>query len=459
MAIDKGEIMNDTIVALATPAGKSGVAVIRISGDGVLRAAHFLGIKRKLKPRMAHYVELKHPINSATIDKIIAIYFAAPNSFTGEDVLELHCHGSKSIIQEVIQLLISSDFVRHANAGEFTRRAVENGKMDLLQAEALADLINAETVAQRDLALRQMGSEVSNKFQQLEQAIINARAFTEVHLDFPDDDIDDDIQEQINAKIDDCLEQVQLLLSTADAGRAIRDGIKVAIIGVPNAGKSTLLNVIAQKRVAITSDVAGTTRDAISHYCEIDGIIYCFIDTAGLRESQDEIEAEGILIAKETIFSADILFCVMDLTQDLHQQFEQLKEIVSRETILVGNKIDLLSSELLDLQKKTINDLEIVSRETIFISANDAQTEEVIKKTLQKRKNIVANDAIYVTRERHVFHLNEACDHLMHAKNEVNMVLKAQFLIYACNEVGMILGKVNIEQVLDALFFNFCIGK
>jgi tRNA modification GTPase len=451
--------MTDTIVALATPAGKSGVAVIRLSGSQVLQVAKYLGINRKLTPRMAHYVELKNPKNDTIIDKIIAIYFAAPNSFTGEDVLELHCHGSKAIIQEIIQVLLATDFVRHANAGEFTRRAVENGKMDLLQAEALADLINAETFAQRDLALRQMGSEVSSKFQELEQAIINARAFTEVHLDFPDDDIPSNIQEQINERIDDCVVQIQSLLATAKAGKAIRDGIKVVIAGVPNAGKSTLLNVMAEKKVAITSEMAGTTRDAISYYAEINNIMYHFVDTAGLRETTDEIESQGIIITKENVFDADIVFLVIDLTQELPQQFEQLKEIVSRETILIANKADLLSEELLQSQKNHIDDLCIVSRETIFISAKQIDAKAIIKNILQNHKNIVANNAIYVTRERHVIHLDAALQNLVMAQIELDMILKAQYLIYACNEVGMILGKINVEQVLDALFFNFCIGK
>jgi tRNA modification GTPase len=447
--------MSETIFALATPNGKSGVAVIRISGENTLAVSDFLGIRSALKPRYAHYVELKNPANGRLIDQAIVIYFPAPHSFTGENVLEIHCHGSKAVITELTELLLNSDLLRYAEAGEFTRRALENNKMDLIQAEALIDLIDAETIAQRDLALRQMGGEVSLKFERLENAIIEARAFAEVHLDFPDDDIPNDIIMQLNAKIMNCDEQINELLVGAKVGKAIRDGIKVAIIGAPNVGKSTLLNAIAGQKVAITSDVAGTTRDAIAHYKEIAGVMYCFYDTAGLRESGDAIEAEGVLIAKELAEQADLLLAVIDGSLDLRAQIEHLEQNVSRETILIVNKSDLLR----DPESEVQNIKENVSRETFLVSAINADQAQEKILSLISQKNMMNNAQIYVTRERQIKHLQDASQNIILAMNSEDLIIKAQYLIYACDAAAGILGKIDVERVLDALFSNFCIGK
>jgi tRNA modification GTPase len=444
--------MSETIFALATPNGKSGVAIIRISGENTLQIAKFLGVNKQLKPRYAHYVSLQNPKTGRLVDNVLMLYFAAPHSFTGEDVLEIHCHGSKAVIAELTELLLDSQLLRYAEAGEFTRRALENGKMDLVQAEGLIDLIDAETIVQRDLALRQMGGEVSRKFEELETSIIEARAFAEVHLDFPEDDIPHDVADLLNEKIAKCQIQISDLLKGARVAKAVRDGITVAIVGVPNVGKSTLINAVAGKKIAITSTVAGTTRDAISHYMEIDGIMYCICDTAGLRSSEDFIEVEGIEIAKDLAARADIVLSVIDCSQDVEYQLKYLNEIVSRETILIINKVDLNDSN---------NDLffDNVSRETILISAlNEDDTRSKIFACLSA-KNMINNSQIYVTKERQINHLREAEQNILQAMNADDLIIKAQYLIYACNEVAAILGRIDIEKILDVLFANFCIGK
>jgi tRNA modification GTPase len=449
---------SETIFALATPAGKSGVAIIRISGARALEVATILGVTPPLIPRKAHYCALLHPTTQQPIDHALLLYFPAPHSFTGEDIVEIQCHGSKAVIHTLTTILLESSVVRYAEAGEFTKRALENGKMDLLQAEALIDLINAETDAQRHLALRHMEGDASHYYNILEEAIIEVRAFTEAHIDFPEDDIPLDIDEQINEKLNDCIKQVHMLLSTAKAGRAIREGVQVAIIGLPNAGKSTLLNSIAEKRVAITSSEAGTTRDAISYYKDINGIMFCFTDTAGLRDTNNAIEKEGIAIAKDIISNADYILCIFDISEDLSFQWNKMKEIVSRETIWIGNKIDVLSMDELEHKKHWML-RHNVSRETIYVSAKEGVGVNQLLHTLSSQSHGLDGAPIFVTRERHIIHLTQALAHLEDAKNEMTIVLKAQHLIYASAEIGSILGKIDVEKILDKLFSSFCIGK
>jgi tRNA modification GTPase len=447
--------MNETIVALATPLGKSGVAVIRISGVAALQSVKALGVTRPLTPRKAQYVKLSHHVTEEVIDYGLVLYFAAPHSFTGEDVVEIQCHGSRAVIREIIDVLLSCEGIRYAEAGEFTRRALEKGKMDLVQVEALMDLIESETPLQKTLALRQLGGEISSQYDTLERLLIEARAFCEVFIDFPDDDLPDTMDAQINEKITACRDHIMKLLSTARAGQQIREGTQVAIVGVPNAGKSTLINAIAGRQVAITSPIEGTTRDAIEHYKDIDGIPYRFFDTAGLREAEDEIERQGVAIAKRLSDESDVTLCLLDATQSIPEQLRAIDENVSRETIWVLNKCDAVN----DLPKVTSEIAQNVSRETFCISAKDGAGVKELLTALSARREPIATDAIFVTRERHVAHLRRAFIELEKSTTEYDLVLKSEYLIQACREVGYILGKIHIERVLDVLFSSFCIGK
>jgi tRNA modification GTPase len=438
--------MNDTIVALATSAGKSGVAVLRISGEFALNTLVALGVHRLPTPRMAHYVTLKNT-DGTVIDHALVLYFPAPHSFTGEDIVEIQCHGSRAVIQELLSVLLSVTGIRYAEAGEFSRRALENGKMDLVQVEALMDLIHAETSQQKALAIHQLSGNMSHHYDVLERALIEARAFCEVFIDFPDDDLPDDMDHQINEKIDACIMTIQTFLNSATSGQQIREGVQVAIIGMPNAGKSTLINAIAGRQVAITSPIQGTTRDAIELYKDIDGVPYRFFDTAGIRETEDLIESQGVEIAKTMAREADIALMVLDGTEPIKGQLVQLSEIVSRETIWVVNKCDM----------KTVQ--QNVSRETFFISAKTGEGLVGLLQAIAAKQGHVACDAIYVTRERHAAHLRDAMKELYFATHTYDLVLKAEHLIQACNAVGYIVGKIHIERVLDALFSSFCIGK
>ncbi len=440
-----------TIFALATPPGKSGVAVIRISGENALDALSVFHISLKPKPRYAHYVALKHTHTLDVIDNILLLYFPAPYSFTGTDVIELHCHGSKAVIQMITELLSQHSSFRYALAGEFTRQAVEHNKLDLLQAEGIADLIDAETFQQSNQALHQLNGDMTNEYQELYSSLIEARSYCEAFLDFPDDDLPDSLNEDINHKISKCIVNLGLVLSTAERGKHIRQGVQIAIMGAPNAGKSTLINTLAERKIAITSPIAGTTRDAIELYIDIGGLPYRFFDTAGLRDTEDTIESEGIYIANEIASQSDLVLYIIDVSQDLAPQAEQMQRIVSRETICIMNKIDTI--------EKTDNLDQIVSRETIFISANEIVSRETILQTLSKKFSYNVTRPASATRQRHVFYLESAQDHLYASLEENDLVLKAQNLIYAANSIEYIIGKIDIEQVLDELFASFCIGK
>jgi tRNA modification GTPase len=446
--------MSDTIIALATPMGKSGVAVLRLSGDKALDVVRTMGIAKPLPPRQAVLSPLWNPESGEQIDTVLAFYFPAPRSFTGEDVVEIHCHGSRAVIREILSVALAHTGVRHATAGEFSRRVLENGKMDLVQVEALMDLIESETAGQKSLALRQLGGDISHGYAVLRERIIEVRAFCEVFIDFPDDDLPHDMDAQINEKIEACAAYITQLLTTAKTGRQRRDGVQVAIVGVPNAGKSTLINAIAGRQVAITSPIAGTTRDAIELYQDIGGIPYRFFDTAGLRETNDSIEQQGVAIALRHAEEADAVIIVIDPMQPIPPQLQVAGENVSRETFFVLNKEDTISDPSL---RGTIRS--IVSRETFFVSAITGSGVTELLDALSAHYRSTPTESIFITRERHVSHLTRCLSSLTEAMRESDLVLKSEHLIHACNEVGYILGAIHIEDVLDTLFTSFCIGK
>jgi tRNA modification GTPase len=445
-------MIQDTIIAQATAQGVSGVAVVRLSGSNALLCALSFVSRSTLTPRYAHYVTLHHPQTDEILDYALMIYFPAPHSFTGEDVVEIHCHGSRMVVRSVIEAAMLYEGVRYAQAGEFTRRACENGKLDLLQAEALADLIAADSPKQQKLACQHLGGGASQRYEALERSIIEARAFCEVFIDFPDDDLPDDLDEQINERIHESIEVMRAMLRHAQAGKYIRDGVRVAIVGVPNAGKSTLINRIAGRHVAIASPIAGTTRDAIECSVVIHGIIFQFFDTAGLRSTTDEIEVQGINIAKQIAMDADIVLALVDHTQPKNDQMESLFQNVSRETMLVINKSDAPPHP-------SWVEKENVSRETFFISAQTGQGVGELIQKLAEMVSDVATEDMYITRDRHSEHLHAALECLLDAQQEKQLVLKAEHTIHACNSIGFILGRIDIERVLDALFSSFCIGK
>ena len=351
---------NDTIFALATPNGRSGVAVVRVSGPEALKsAALFLdeGDYKAIKPRYAALANLLEPANVSRetsrkiIDKGLVIYFKAPNSFTGEDVIEYQLHGSPAVISELSEHLSKIENYRPAERGEFTRRGFENGRMDLTEAEAIADLIDAETTAQKDQALSQMSGTLKNLYEGWAEELTRSLAFLEADLDFPDEDLPDGVSAQVLPKIKAIKDQIKDHLNDNRRGERLRDGIKIAVIGAPNAGKSSLVNALAQRDVAITSDFAGTTRDVLEVHLDIAGYPVILSDTAGLKpellaggaaNAQDQIESEGIKRAIKVAQEADLKLLVFEAHQ---KPDEATKALIDQNSIVIQNKSDLAENQ------------------------------------------------------------------------------------------------------------------
>ncbi len=442
---------SQTIFALASAAGKSGIAIIRISGDRTTKALEALGCKNIPEPRKATLKKLYR--ENELIDEAVIIYFPAPNSFTGEDVAELHIHGSQAVVSNIISHLSSLDEIRLAEAGEFSRRAFENGKMDLTKAEAIADLIDAETSMQQKQALRQMGGELEQLYENYRSNMIKILAHIEAYIDFPDEDI----PEEIKADIINNSESLKLSLEEHIAdkrGEIIRSGVHVVIVGSPNVGKSSLINYLSRRDVAIVSDVAGTTRDIIEVHLDINGYAVIISDTAGLREGSNEIESIGVNLAKKKAAISDLKICMFDATE-LPKLDKYTKSLIDENSIIVINKIDLLSPTSFELEGIT----------SIPISVTTGEGAEALLNILEEKiKNIVMpSSSPLLTRERHKMHVREAIDYLgrfIHAMNiERDIELCAEDLRVAATSIGRITGKIGIDELFDQIFSSFCIGK
>ena len=437
-----------TIFALATPPAKSGVAIIRISGENASSALNLLTKSASLTPNLAKYYAFRNPISHEIIDRGLAIYFAAPHSFTGEDVVELHLHGSPAIIREMLGILAGIEDFRHAEAGEFTRRAFLNGKMDLLEAEGLADLINAETTAQKTQAMRQMQGEMSGFYEQIRTKTIHCLALLEAYIDFPDEEIPEDVL----TKWRETIVELQLVIrkACADKGRGerLRDGHSIVIIGAPNAGKSSLLNILAGRDAAIVSHHAGTTRDVIEVQMDIAGYPVILMDTAGLRVAAHEIEAEGINRARARAENADIKLALFDASE-LPNMDAQTTELLDENTIIVISKCDLLPS--------TIHN----SPSTIQISTHTGEGIDQILAILSEKvvEFFSGGNTPFITRARHRALLQEAEMLLGFALEDKPLELACEELRRAALAIGKITGKIALDDVLDVIFSQFCIGK
>lgn len=434
-----------TIFALATPPGKSGVAIIRISGNEAFHCLDFLikGPKPKLR-----YASLQTLINHTTnqvIDKAIILTFSAENSFTGENIVELHIHGSRAIINILMKLLADMDNFRLANPGEFAKRAFLNGKMDLTAAEGLADLIEAETLIQQQQAMRQVEGKLANIYDNWRKKLISILALIEAFLDFPDDDIPEDIIFEINTEVNRLKFDIDKHLNDSHKGEILRRGINVAILGAPNVGKSSLLNYLAKKDVAIVSNIAGTTRDVIEVNLDLDGYPVTIADTAGIRESQDIIEQEGINRALKRAENADIKI-IMLAADDPNSFNLNVLDMANEDTIILLNKIDKQQNTL----DRAIN---------ISIEKNiglDLFLEKLLDLVVEKFSP--SADPV-ITRERHRYFLKACYECLDRFSLENQLELASEDLRLAARALGQIVGTIDVDQILDEIFAKFCIGK
>ena len=442
-----------TIYALSTGPGVSGVAIIRISGPEVSKVIEKLTGKKTPPARIATLRKINNTNTSELIDEGIIIWFPGPESYTGEDMAELHVHGGKAVVLAVQEAISKIENCRLAEPGEFTKLAFQNGKINLLKAESIADLISAETEIQRKQAVRIMNGTASTKFNELREKLLKILSFVEAKIDFPDEDLPDENIKKIKKNSNDVLIEIKKILDDQKVGEIIREGFKIAIVGPTNAGKSSLLNNLSNREVAIVSEIAGTTRDVVETHLNIDGYPVIISDTAGIRDSKDEIEKKGIKLSLNKAKNADLKLVVVDAKNIDLSEF--LNDLLKKDAILVVNKSDLLKGEL---------DPKINKFNHVLISLKDnSNIDKLITKIKNNLKNkFITEEDILITRERHRQHLKQCEDHLKFflKKNDIKDFDKgAEDLRLATRHLGMIVGKVDVEEILGSIFNDFCIGK
>ena len=442
-----------TIYALSTGPGISGIAVIRISGESTKKVIKLLTGKGVPEPRVATLRKINKINTSELIDEGIILWFPGPESYTGEDMAEIQVHGSKAVIDALHTSISDIENCRLAEPGEFTKLAFQNGKINLLKAESIADLISSETEIQRQQAIKIMNGKSADQFNFLREKLLKILSHVEAKIDFPDEDLPNDILEEIKKSSDDVLKNIEKILNDQKVGERIREGFKIAILGPTNAGKSSLLNHLSNRDVAIVSEIAGTTRDVIETHLNIDGYPVIVSDTAGIRDSKNEIEKKGIKLSLNRAEEADLKLVVVD-AKNLDFT-DVLKGLLDQNAILVINKSDLLKGDI-DPEIKKLNHVLISIKENLNI-------DELILKIKNNLKNkFITSDDILITRERHRQHLEQCLEHLknFNKKNEVEDFDKAaEDLRLATRHLGMIVGKVDVEEILGSIFNDFCIGK
>ncbi len=441
---------SDTIFALASGAGKAGVAVVRVSGPDAGRALLALaaGMTSLPPPRELRRVFLFESESSPPIpiDDGMAVYFAAPASFTGEDVVEFHVHGGAAVLDALFTSLTCLG-CRVAEPGEFSRRAFLNGKLDLTAVEAIADLVDAETTAQRRQALTQMGGALAERYDGWRTRLIGAMAFAEAQIDFAEEDIPEDLRLRSLAEIASVAEEIAAHLDDKGVGERIRRGVRIALTGAPNVGKSSLLNALARRDAAIVSDIAGTTRDIIEVPLDLGGYAVTVIDTAGLRETEDLIELEGVKRARSAADTADLRIVLVEAGTSL-------PDGVNPGDVLVMNKIDLLTGG------------QEPSGQVHLISVQTGQGMDDLITAITERVRILtqsqSGETVPLTRARHRRGLEEcaaALRRIVDAGPTVHEELAAEDLRLAAEALGRLTGRIDVEDILDRIFSDFCIGK
>ena len=442
-----------TIFALSTGPGISGIAIVRISGEDTIKVIKLLTNASIPEPRVATLRKINKINTSELIDEGIILWFPAPDSYTGEDMAEFHIHGSKAVIDALHSSISQIENCRLAEPGEFTKLAFQNGKINLLKAESIADLISAETEIQRQQAVKIMDGQSSKTFNNLREKLLKILSNIEAKIDFPDEDLPQDILNNTKKISSEVILSIKKILNDQRVGERIREGFKIAIIGPTNAGKSSLLNLLSNRDVAIVSEIAGTTRDVIETHLNIEGYPVVVSDTAGIRDSKNEIEKKGIKLALDNAENADLKLIIIDAKSIDFKGV--LKELLDEKAILVVNKSDLLKEDLSS---------EIKNFEHVLISVkNNFNIEDLIIKIKNKLKNkFITSEDILITRERHRQHLEKCLNYLkrFEEKNEAQDFDKAaEDLRLATRHLGMIVGKVDVEEILGSIFNDFCIGK
>jgi tRNA modification GTPase len=445
---------NKTIYALSTVMGKSGVAIIRVSGDEAfsvfsqmtnISSANF--VCRKM-----YYTPIYNAVSRETLDNCMIVGFKAPYSFTGENTVEINCHGSKAVIRSILDSLSKMPNFRLAEPGEYSRRAFYNGKMDLTEADGLADLIDAETVLQQKVALRQMGGALFDLYGKWREDLVGILSYVEAYIDFPDEDIPEDVVKELENSVFKLIAVMQAHLAANKVEERLRDGFKVVIAGPANAGKSSLINAIVKRNVAIVSDIAGTTRDVIDVCVDLNGFPVIFSDTAGLRETNDKIEQQGVLLAKEKIAEADYKIFMFDAQTDSPEIFAEYINDEAQNYVLVANKCDKTDVD----QKRRL-----AEKGCLLLSVKDNYNVSAITDRIAAYFSDMYDSgaANLITRQRYKEAINECIENLQRFSLNKDIVLAAEDIRLACRAIGKITGQVEVDEILDKIFGSFCIGK
>ena len=442
-----------TIFALSSGDVKSGIAVIRVSGSRARSVIELLTNGPFPRPKSATLKKINKINTNELIDEGIILWFPAPQSYTGEDMAEFHVHGSKAVIEALFASISKVENCRLAEPGEFTKLAFQNGKINLLKAESIADLISAETEMQRHQAIKIMSGRTSKKFNELRERLLKILSNIEAKIDFPEEDLPEDIIKNIKIESRKIKDEIQGILNDQKVGELIREGFKIAIVGPSNAGKSSLLNFLSNRDVAIVSEIAGTTRDVIEVHLNLDGYPVTISDTAGIRDSKDEIERKGIKLALKKAENSDLNIILIEPKSIDFTGF--LNDLVNEKGLIVVNKSDL-GIEKIDQKIKKYN--------PIYLSIKEEKNLDVLIKAIKKKlkKKFIRSDNILITRERHRQNLKQCLFHLnnFEKKNSVEDFDKAaEDLRLATRHLGTIVGKVDVEEILGSIFNDFCIGK
>ena len=440
------------IYALSSGRGPSGIAIIRLSGKDTLKIAQLISKEKNIKSREANLCKFYNPTNNHIIDEGLILWFPGPNSYTGEDLAEFHVHGSNAVISLFLDVLSKQPNSRMAEPGEFTKIAFQNNKIDLLEAESIGDLIHSETELQRQQAVQIMQGNASSHYNNLREKLIKALAYIEAKIDFAEDDLPDTVLKQVKTTVQEISSEVKKILDNQKIGEKIREGFKVSIAGEVNAGKSSLLNLLSKRKAAIVSNEKGTTRDIIEVYLNIDGYPVILADTAGIRETENKVEKEGVSLAIKKIEESDLNLMLFDITSDRIDSL--IEKNIKENSIIVFNKSDLSSK----IKKEFKND------DVVLISVKENKNIDKLVSLIKKqlKDKFIKNENILVTRERHRNKLNlcfQELSNFLEKKHDKDIELAAEDLRMASRHLGSIIGKVDVEEILGSIFKDFCIGK
>ncbi|WP_062200904.1 tRNA uridine-5-carboxymethylaminomethyl(34) synthesis GTPase MnmE [Massilibacterium senegalense] len=456
----------DTIAAISTPMGEGAIAIVRVSGTEAVAAvdAIYKG-KEKLRnvpTHTIHYGHLVNPETKETVEEVMVSVMRAPRTFTREDIVEINCHGGIVSVNRVLELVLEQKDVRLAEPGEFTKRAFLNGRIDLSQAEAVMDLIRAKTDRAMNVALTQMEGKLSRLIQSLRQELIETIASVEVNIDYPEYDAEEMTNQLILEKASLVMGQLDALLQTAKQGKILREGLKTAIIGRPNVGKSSLLNNFVHENKAIVTDIPGTTRDVIEEYVNVRGVPLQLIDTAGIRETEDVVEKIGVERSKQKVKEADLVLFVVNYNEPLTEEDKSLFETIEdRETIVVVNKTDLEQKISLEALRALVGNRTIITTSMVTEQGMD-ELEQAIR-TLFFKGEVEAGDLTYVSNARHVALLKQAKAALQEAMNASEAGMPIDLVQIDITRtwqlLGEIIGDAVSEDLINQLFSQFCLGK